>query len=54
MIWMNLAALAAEIPERPATVQESLELMGVGWGCIFLVIIIMMIAIAFLNRAFRK
>ena len=42
------------IPDRQATVGESLLLMAEGWGGIFIVILIMMICILVLNKAFSK
>ncbi len=46
--------LTEEIPERVATWQESLELMGLGWGSIFIVIILIMLCVVLLNRIFQK
>ena len=48
--------LAAEqsIPGRPATWQESLRLMGAGWGSIFIVILVIMLCVYLLNRIFRS
>lgn len=42
------------IPDRQATVGESLQLMAEGWGGIFIVIIIMMLCILLLNKAFSR
>ena len=42
------------IPDRQATIQESLLLMAEGWGGIFIVIIIMMLCILVLNKAFSR
>ncbi len=42
------------IPDRQATVQESLKLMAEGWGGIFIVVIIMMLSILLLNKVFSK
>ncbi len=42
------------IADRPATWKEALSLMATGWGSIFIVIIILMLTIYLLNRAFRK
>ena len=49
-----LAAEAGTIPDRPATTEESLWLMGVGWGSIFIVIAIMIVLVLILNAAGRK
>ena len=52
-----LSALAAEagtIPDRPATTEESLRLMGVGWGSIFVVIAILIALVLILNAACRN
>ena len=53
---MNLltSLLTSDIPARPADWKESLELMGVGWGSIFVVIIIVMACILVLNKIFSK
>ena len=45
---------AKEIPDRPAEILEALQLIAKGWGGIFIVIIIMMICILGLNKAFSK
>lgn len=42
------------IPDRQATVGESLLLMAEGWGGIFIVIVIMMVCILILNKVFSK
>ena len=42
------------IPDRQATVMESLLLMAEGWGGIFIVIVIMMVSILILNKVFSK
>ncbi len=42
------------IPDRQATVSESLQLMAEGWGGIFIVIILMMLCILVLNKAFSR
>lgn len=42
------------IADRPATWKEALSLMATGWSSIFVVIIILMLTIYLLNRAFRK
>lgn len=42
------------IADRPATTAEALELIGIGWGSIFLVILIMIVFVLILNRLFRK
>ncbi len=42
------------IPDRQATVAESLLLMAEGWGGIFIVIVIMMVCILLLNKVFSK
>lgn len=49
-----LAAEAGTIPDRPATTEEALWLMGVGWGSIFIVIAIMIVLVLILNAAGRK
>ena len=52
---MKLAEEATKnIPDRQATVGESLLLMAEGWGGIFIVILIMMVCILVLNKAFSK
>ncbi len=43
-----------EIPNRPAEILESLQLIAKGWGGIFIVIIIMMLCILGLNKAFSN
>lgn len=56
-MWTVLSALAAEtgaIPDRPATTEEALWLMGVGWGSIFIVIAILIVLVLLLNAAGRK
>lgn len=56
-LFSALSALAAEagsIPDRPATTEESLRLMGVGWGSIFVVIAILIVLVLILNAATRK
>ena len=41
-----LTAVAEQsIPGRPATWQESLRLMGAGWGSIFIVILVIMLCV---------
>ncbi|MBQ7870916.1 MAG: hypothetical protein IJ357_02130 [Oscillospiraceae bacterium] len=47
------AASKGEIPARPATVMESLKLMGLGWGCIFIVIAVIAVVTIVLNRVCR-
>ncbi len=42
----------ATIPPRPATTSESLKLIGEGWGSIFVVIGIMIVVVALLNKVF--
>ncbi len=42
------------IPDRNATVRESLQLIGEGWGSIFIVILIMIVVILGLNKVFSK
>ncbi len=42
------------IPDRQATIGESLLLMAEGWGGIFIVIAIMMASILLLNKVFSK
>ena len=57
MNWLSILLTATAndgIPARPAQWQESLELMGVGWGSIFIVIILVMICILVLNKIFSK
>ncbi len=46
--------VAKEIPARQATIMESLQLMAEGWGGIFIVILIMMLGILGLNKAFSR
>ena len=48
------ATEAASIPDRPATVMESLKLIGIGWGSIFVVILIMLILVMILNKTTGK
>lgn len=50
----TLLTLSDTIPDRKATWQESLELIGVGWGSIFLVIAIVIVVIIILNKMFTK
>ncbi len=45
---------AATIPEREATISEALQLIGEGWGSIFIVIFIMILVIQILNKVFNK
>ena len=47
------AASKGEIPARPATISESLKLMGIGWGCIFIVIAVIAVVTIILNRVCR-
>lgn len=49
-----LSALTALIPERPATVWESLRLVAQGWGSIFIVIFIIIVTVLILNKVTRK
>ena len=49
-----LAAEAGTIPARPATTEESLRLMGIGWGSIFIVIAILIVLVLILNAACRN
>lgn len=42
------------IPDRQASVAESLLLMAEGWGGIFIVILIMMACILILNKVFSR
>ena len=42
------------IPMRPATTTESLKLIGEGWGSIFVVIGIMIVVVALLNKLFSS
>lgn len=54
-IYIHLAEETAKaIPDRQATINESLLLMAEGWGGIFIVIIIMMLCILVLNKVFSK
>lgn len=46
--------LTASIPEREATISEALQLIGEGWGSIFIVIFIMILVILGLNKIFSK
>lgn len=46
--------LFSAIPDREATIGESLKLVGEGWGSIFIVIAIMILVIVVLNKAFNK
>ena len=50
----TLLSLADTIPDRQATWQESLELILVGWGSIFIVIIIIIAVSFILNKMFAK
>ena len=52
MLYQYLAS-AAEVADRPATWEESLKLMGQGWGAIFLVILVIMLCVLILNAVFR-
>ena len=47
-----LNQLILTIPDRKASITESLKLMAEGWGGIFIVIAIMMLCILALNKAF--
>ena len=49
-----LLSEAAVIPDRSATMLESLQLIGEGWLSIFIVILFMIGVIFCLNKAFRK
>lgn len=42
------------IPDREATVNESLKLIAEGWGSIFIVILIIIGTTLLLNRVFSK
>ncbi len=42
------------IPERSATISEALQLIGEGWGSIFIVIVFMIAVILCLNKVFSK
>ena len=54
-MMIRLAEEAAKtIPDRQATIKESLLLMAEGWGGIFVVIIIMMVCILVLNKVFSN
>ncbi len=54
MIMKLAEEVTNNIPARQATVGESLLLMAEGWGGIFIVILIMMVCILVLNKAFSK
>ncbi len=53
---MNPLILLSEaaIPERSATLAESLKLIAEGWGSIFIVIVFMIVVIVALNKVFSK
>ncbi len=51
---MNYLTMLLAIPERRATVAESLRLLAEGWGSVFVVIILMILIIAILNKATKK
>jgi len=53
---MNPFVLLSEtaIPERQATISEALQLIGEGWGSIFIVIVFMICVIMGLNKVFSK
>lgn len=42
------------LPERHATVSESLRLLAEGWGSVFVVIVLMILVIAIMNKATKK
>ena len=54
MNLLHTLLLTDAIPERRATWQEALELIGVGWGSIFVVIGIIILVILILNKMFVK
>lgn len=47
---LTLSDMPLDPLDSQASWQESLELMGVGWGSIFIVIVFIMITILALNR----
>lgn len=51
---MYNVCLTAAIPDRPATTVEALELMGIGWGSIFVIILLMIVFVLLLNRISKK
>lgn len=51
---MNGLTMLLAIPERRATVEESLRLLAEGWGSVFVVIVLMILVIAILNKATKK
>ena len=53
---MNTLVMLTEatIPERSATLSEALQLIGEGWGSIFIVIVFMIGVILCLNKVFSK
>lgn len=51
---MNLLSTFLTIPERRATVSESLRLLAEGWGSVFVVIILMILVIVIMNKATKK
>ncbi len=54
-MFIKLAEETAKtIPDRQATIGESLLLMAEGWGGIFVVILIMMVSILVLNKVFSR
>ena len=53
-MYIMLEQAQQAIAERPATWKEALSLMATGWGSIFIVIIMIMLAICLLNAASRK
>lgn len=53
-MYIMLEQAQQTIAERPATWKEALSLMATGWGSIFIVIIMIMLAICLLNAASRK
>lgn len=54
MNLLQMLMLSDTIPDRRATWQESLELIGIGWGSIFIVILIIIVVILILNKMFVK
>ncbi len=53
-LLMTASQVEKAIPERPASILESLKLMGLGWGCIFIVVLVIMLVTIVLNRVCRE
>lgn len=51
---MKLSTVLLAIPERHATVAESLRLLAEGWGSVFVVIALMILVIVIMNKATKK